>query len=225
MEPEPIPDARTLDAILHRELPETAGRWLDAAVARCAADPTAITALFPVARRACGRAAVPRWPGWSIDQAVRVRLLLALALRGQALAARSCDLYDHGDSAERIAVLRGLASLDRHRGLGDAGLPLVRDALRTNDVRLIEAAMGPYAADHLDDAAYRQAVLKCAFAGLPLDRVPGLWRRADGGLGRMLDDLVRERHAAGRSIGPDVMAVAERLHDRSAVGRGPRGEH
>jgi hypothetical protein len=39
-----------------------------------------------------------------IDQAARVRLLLALPRRGEALASEVHDLYRHGDSAERIAV-------------------------------------------------------------------------------------------------------------------------
>ena len=46
---------------------------------------------------------------------------------------------------------------DPGRG-GRRCLPVVRDALRTNDTRLVAAALGPYAAAHLDDAAWRQAV-------------------------------------------------------------------
>ncbi|WP_192809458.1 EboA domain-containing protein [Actinomadura rudentiformis] len=225
MGPDLVSDVQTLHTVLHRALEEPAEHWLELAIARCAADHAAITTLFPSARRACGGNPVPGWPDWSVDQAVRTRLLLALPLSGEALATTLSDLYHHGDSAERIAVLRALAPLDRHRRLGAAGLPLVRNALRTNDTRIIQAAMGPYAADHLENAAYRQGVLKCAFVGVPLDVVAGLWRRADQELGRMLNDLVRERRAAGRSIRPDVAAAALRLHHRPDPGQELGGEN
>ncbi|MQY05973.1 EboA domain-containing protein [Actinomadura macrotermitis] len=183
--------------------------WLAYATAHCAADPAAIGALFPTAGRACGREPVSGRPEWSVDQEVRVRLMLALPLTGAGLGAAVFDLYRYGDAAERVAVLRGLARLDAERALGDAGLPIVHDALRTNDARLITAAVGPYAAAHLDDDAYRQAVLKCAFTGVPLTRVAGLARRADRELIRMLTDYTHERRVAGRDIAPDIVHVVE----------------
>jgi hypothetical protein len=160
-----------------------------------------------VVRRACGEGPVPGLPGWTADQAVRVRLLLASPLRGAALTSMADALYRHGDPAERVAVLRGLWPLAVRRGLGADGLPIVRDALRSNDTRLIRAALGPYAAAHLPDGDYRQAVLKCVFVGIPLAAVAGLERRADGELARMLADYARERRAAGREVPADVWAV------------------
>ena len=78
-----------------------------------------------------------------------------------------------------------------------AGVPLLHDAIRTNDTRLVAAALGPYAG-HLDDAAWRQAVLKCVFMGVPLAAVDGLDERADAELAAMLAALADERAAAGR---------------------------
>ena len=49
------------------------------------------------------------------------------------------ELYRYGDAAERRGVLRALPYLD----LGDRGLGLIDDAIRTNDTRLIAAALGP----------------------------------------------------------------------------------
>jgi hypothetical protein len=106
-------------------------------------------------------------------------------------------------------VLRGLWPLAVRRGLGAGGLPIVRDALRSNDSRLIQAALGPYAAEHLADDDYRQAVLKCVFVGIPLAAVAGLERRSDAELSRMLLDYARERQAAGREVPPDIWAVVE----------------
>ncbi|WP_193475535.1 EboA domain-containing protein, partial [Streptomyces griseomycini] len=92
---------------------------------------------------------------------------------------------------------------------GPEALPLVEDALRTNDTRLLAAALGPYAARHLDAHAWRHAVLKCLFTGVGLDRVADLARRArgDGELARMLTDYAAERTAAGRPVPEDLHRV------------------
>lgn len=142
------------------------------------------------------------------------RRLILLALPGPAddAARRVVRLYERGDAAERLAVLRSLDALDdasRHEPIGDRALPIVRDALRTNDTRLVEAALGPYAARHLDQDAWRQAVLKVLFTGLPVSAVAGLAERADAELARMVTDYAAERLAAGRTVPPDAGAVLE----------------
>jgi len=90
---------------------------------------------------------------------------------------------------------------------GDAGLELVADALRTNDTRLVTAAMGEYAAEHLDDSAYRHGVLKCVFMGIPLAEVAGLGRRIDEELLRMMRSFAAERTAAGRAVPADLLPL------------------
>lgn len=182
--------------------------WVDEALARVRADPTAIRLLFPVVGRNCGRGPLPDESGWTVDDAVRVLLLEALPYQGQRLADELTALYRSGDAAERRGVLRGLAEL-RPR-LGDLALPLVRDAVATNDSRLISAALGEYAALHLDADGYRQAVLKCVFTGIPLADVAGLADRADDELARMLADFAHERTAAGRDVPVDVWPILER---------------
>jgi hypothetical protein len=183
-----------------------ASPWLDDALARVVGEPATILVLFPAAGRHCGRAPLAQAPGWTGDTAARARLLLAVPLGGGALAAVVRDLYQHGDAAERRAVLRCLHWLD----VGEGCVELLRDALRTNDPRLVEAAMGPAAAA-LDGAAWRQGVLKCVFMGIPLAAVDGLVRRADGELAGMLADLAAELLAAGRRLPDDAAALLTRL--------------
>jgi hypothetical protein len=188
----------------HRHITPEARAWLDETTARIAADARAIRAAFPAAGRHCGRA--------EADD-VRAQLLLALPLSGEPLAAEVTALYRNGDVAEQRAVLRALPLLD----FGDLALALVREALRSNDTTLIEAAVGPYTARHLDTDAFRHAVLKCAFCDIPLDRVSGLEARADRELARMLTDFAHERVAAGREVPADVWPVVagfpELLHE------------
>lgn len=181
--------------------------WLAGALARVAEDPPAIGRLFAAAGRRCGRAELAAVAGWTMDEAARALLLAALP--GERVAAGAEDLYRYGDADEKRAVLKALPLLP----IGDAGVPLLRDAVRTNDPRLIAAALGPYAR-HLDAAAWRQAVLKCVFMGIPLAAVDQLDARADAELAGMLADLARERRAAGRDLPADARAWLDRRRDR-----------
>ncbi|MDX3639646.1 EboA domain-containing protein [Streptomyces sp. MB09-02B] len=190
-------------------LPQSAAGWLAQAQAAVRADPGAVDALFAVAARRCGRAVLrvgpAAGPAWSADDAVRALLLVALPPRGADPAVVAERLYRTGDTAERRAVLRSLPLLDAAGDLGDRGLALVEDAVRSNDPRLIAAALGPYGGRRLAAPAFRQAVLKCVFVGIPLAAVAGLDERADAELGRMMADFADERRAAGRQVPPDVL--------------------
>ena len=186
--------------------------WLADAQRAVRRDPAVVDRLFPAVGRRVGRGlARPDDPRGlvhgSVDDTARAELLGALAtvLDATTLSARLLALYRHGDDAEKRGVLRGL-SLVGGRAV-PAGLEIVRDALRTNDVRLVAAALGPFAAEHLDDHGWRHGVLKCLFTGVPLEAVAGLDRRVDDELLRMVADYAAERSAAGR----DVPADAARL--------------
>ncbi|SEO62435.1 EboA domain-containing protein [Actinacidiphila rubida] len=183
-------------------LPAAGAAWLDAALTAAAEETTAP-----------GPAAMPAWQvafasaGRALDgeqaaDAARVLLLEAAGAGGPVLA----RLYRRGSAGERRAVLAALPVLDVDPG---DGLPLVEDALRTNDTRLVAAALGPYAAAHLPAHAWRHAVLKCLFTGVPVTVIAGLERRAagDGELARMLRDFAAERVAAARAVPADLTQV------------------
>ena len=195
--------------------------WLDEAERRVTQDPAAIAALFPAVGRRCGRGPLPGTgpgpAGWSVDDAARVLLLTALPLRGATLAEQVGTLYRYGGAAEKRAVLRALPGLD----IGSGAVDLLHDAIRTNDPRLVAAAVGPYAR-HLDDGMWRQAVLKCVFMDISLTAVADLDRRADGELARMLADLDDERRAAGRTMPDDAIALLALIGDPMPARSGER---
>jgi hypothetical protein len=185
--------------------------WLRGAVEAVGRQPTAIRALFPAVGRQLGRgplhpdgdAAPAEERGWTVDDAGRALLLLAL---GDRVAEEAPELYRYGDTAERRAVLRALGVLPA----GGWAVELVQDAIRTNDPRLIAAALGPFALARLDEASLNQAVLKCVFVGIPLAGLEGLQERVTPRLSRMLADYVHERVAAGREVPADVWPLIER---------------
>ncbi|MDR7304173.1 EboA domain-containing protein [Haloactinomyces albus] len=207
-----------LRVLLDARLSGQGRRWLADALDRIGGDRTAIGALFPAAGRRCGRGPLhgPQAPasgseerGWTVDDAARTLMMAALPLSGADLGEEVAALYRYGDAAEKRGVLRGLGPLDTGDKLGDHALPLVHDGLRTNDTRLIAAALAAYGARHLEPAGYRQGVLKCVFLGIPLADISGLAERADAELARMLADYAHERRAAGRDIPADVFGLVD----------------
>ncbi|MFH8607280.1 EboA domain-containing protein [Streptomyces sp. NPDC018029] len=194
------PGIAALRTRLEADLGGAARAWLDQATAEAAAHggrseqerqgPLATWELrFAEAGRRCGA-----------DHADAARILLLHA--ANATPATLARVYAHGTADERRAVLLALPDLVP----GPEALPLVEDALRTNDTRLVAAAVGPYAAAHLAPHDWRHAVLKCLFTGVPVDAVADLPRRARGDdeLARMLGDYASERTAAGRTVPGDL---------------------
>ena len=232
----------TLRTRLELHLDAAGRRWLNAALADAASAPPADPAPgtlpprwerhFAAAGRRCTTSGGPERQAESgtaptettrpatqpetvpLPPADLARVLLLHAAGADAFTA--ARLYHEGTADERRAVLHALPHLD----VADAGLALVEDALRTNDTRLVAAAVGPYAARRLGAHAWRQALLKCLFTGVPLDAVAELPARArgDGELARMLRDFARERTAAGRVVPADldrVLALAESPSEES----------
>jgi hypothetical protein len=183
--------------------------WLREASAAVAADPTALRTRFPMVGRKVGREPLEEGAdpadlfAWTIDDAARVLLLVAAGERAEAELA---DLYRFGDAAERRGVLRALPYLP----IEDRGLGLVDDAIRTNDTRLIAAALGPYATRHLSDAQYDQAIIKCVFVGVPITPLDGLPERVTPDASRMLAAFVLERVTAGRDLPAEVWTVIDK---------------
>lgn len=184
---------------------------LDALVAGVRDDPGTLGRVFPAAARRTARGELPG--GGRIEDAVRVELVAAAAsaLTPEALVEELGLVYHHGDADERRAVLLGLSALDDPDVDGSA---ILLDALRTNDVRLVSAAMGRHART-LPLHDWRHGVLKCLFVGAPLAQVAGLAERADEELGAMVRRYVLERQAAGRSV-PDDARLVLRLTDSTS---------
>ncbi|CAL9654993.1 hypothetical protein SUDANB15_06730 [Streptomyces sp. enrichment culture] len=198
------PPSRTRDDVAARLPDDTARAWFDGALAdaACAArTPPAASSPYLAHSWELRFAAAGRCCGHDNADAVRTLLLIEARAGLEALT----RVYQQGTADERRAVLHALP----HLVPGPEALPLVEDALRTNDTRLLAAALGPYAARHLDAHAWRHAVLKCLFTGVGLDRVVDLARRArgDGELARMLTDYAAERTAAGRPVPHDLDRV------------------
>jgi hypothetical protein len=199
---QPLADHDTVRAALDDD---AQAQW-EAITAEVAESPSRLGRAFPAAARWTGRGPLPGADGVLLEDAVRVSLVQAAArsLEPAALLAELREVYRYGDNDEKRAVLHALngapAELD--------GSDVLLDALRTNDTRLVAAAMGAHSA-RLDDDAGRQGVLKCLFTGVPVTAITGLASRADRELAEMVQRYQREREAAGRDVPLDVQAVLD----------------
>ncbi|MEH2164079.1 MAG: EboA family metabolite traffic protein [Nostoc sp.] len=169
---------------------------------------------------------IPGWyPGnWSVDQAGRTLLLLALPhndtegyLRvSKGEAAPTLDrVISTADMGELVAVYQSLPllphpELHRHRAA---------EGIRSNMSNVFQAIAlrNPYPANYLDDAAWNQMVLKAVFVGSPLHLIWGLDRRANPELARMLADYAHERWAAKRSVTPELWRPVGRFADSTII--------
>jgi hypothetical protein len=177
------------------------------------ADPSSIRIRFPAAARTIARTPVDPSDLGQVraEDQVRVSLLEALAEATpdpEALTRELEELYRYGDADERRAVLLALS----HLPIADRGIELVRDALRSNDPRLVLAALGEYGQEHLDPAGWRQGVLKCLFMEAPLAQIPDLLtgsNRVDPTLVDMVAAFAAERTAAGRTVPADARRILD----------------
>lgn len=139
---------------------------------------------------------------WTVDQAARVRLLLAADGDPARFAARLDQLCATADVDELVAFYRGLPlypDAPRHRARAAEGV-------RSNMKVVFEAVAhrNPYPSEQFGDEAWNQMVLKALFVGSALDPIVGLDRRANSALARMLTDYARERWAARRPVSPEL---------------------
>jgi len=202
------PGPRLLRAALRRRVSGAGMEWLDCIASEGRHD--AVCAAFPAVGRRLGRGPLAgegaggALRGWMVDDAGRVLLLASL---GDGAGHAAQELFRLGSSAERRGVLRALDVLPEFPG----ALALVEEALRANEAELISAALGPFGMSSLDDEAVAQAILKCVFNGIALDRIHAPERRASPDLSRMLADYAHERVVAGRDVPPGVWPLIDRF--------------
>jgi hypothetical protein len=223
-----------LAARLAPRLSPQAGEWLDERRREIETDPSALARAFPGVGRRTGRgwlldpppAGPVRLHGglgpilnpWRLDEAARVFLLLEEARRDPAgVVARAVSLYFDGAAGERVAVLRALQLLPGT----EAGLPAICDALRANALDLFAAAIceNTCASHHLPDEVFFQAVLKCVFVGLRVDRIERVEERTTPELARMLFAYVTEREHAGRPVPVELWPLVARFPPPGAIER------
>ena len=209
-----------LETWLIKRLPGPARAWLQEAVTRLGAGATEreLYLLVSQVARRVGKAPLaltndelaaaagsragwdPR--DWTADNAARVLLLLSSTQDGAEISHRLDRLCAAADIDELVAFYRGLPLYPdppRHALRAAEG---VRSNMRV--VFEAVAHRNPYPAEHFDEQAWNQMVLKALFVGSTLVPVVGLDARRNPALARMLCDYAHERWAARRAVSPEL---------------------
>lgn len=151
----------------------------------------------------------PDWDlsDWTRDQAARAALLLSLPAGPRTVSA-VLALHQSADLGEHVALAKALFLLPDAKAL----IHVAREAIRSNmrDVFAAISQRNPYPAEHCDEIAWNQMVVKCLFVDLPLAPIVGLERRNNPELSRILVELARERRAAGRTLSPEALRCLDR---------------
>ena len=175
----------------------------------------AVLALTDTDRREAGHACRGWAPdGMSLDQAARLWLLLQAASVPRPLAPQLRTLLATADVGEAIAIYRGLPLYPASADLVILAVEGLRTSMR--DVFEAVALDTPFPAEHFSDDAWNQMVLKALFVDATLDRIQGLDLRWNADLAAKLVDYARERHAARRSVSPELWRGVGRFADESA---------
>jgi hypothetical protein len=147
----------------------------------------------------------PGWypKAWSVDQAARSLLLLALPQAGAGSLNKLLEnLHATAGISEVVALHQTLPLLPH----GNRYQYWALEGLRSHITAVFNAVAlwNPYPARQFDEPTWNQLVLKAIFVGSPLHPIWGLDERANPELARMLIDYVHERWAAHREVTPEL---------------------
>jgi hypothetical protein len=236
-EPDVVAILAILRGWIEPRMPGEAREWVAEAMDEMATRPTdsRLYRLFSEVAHRCGvqdlllsstelaaaDAVRPGWTpvDWTLDQAVRLAILLASV---EASANDRIRFAERLDVLVRTSDVRELITLYR-------GLPLYPDAAahaarasygcRSNIKPVFEAVAhhDPYPSEAFQEGTWNQMVLKALFVGSALDPIVGLDARANPRLTAMLRQYAGERRAASRPVSPELWRCVGRAPDAGTI--------
>jgi hypothetical protein len=140
---------------------------------------------------------------WDLLQAARIFLLLHYKEKNAGEYVSSLTrLFETADMHEQQSLYAALPLLPHQENLVDRAI----EGLRTNIVSVFDAVAlnNPFPANHFDERAWNQMVLKAIFLQRPLFKIQKSDSRANFQLAEILLDFAHERWAAGRVVVPEL---------------------
>ena len=145
--------------------------------------------------------------GWTAEHLGRVFLLIQADTNDKDRYVKLIgDLFLAAEMNELVALYSALPLL----AYPELWAGRCAEGIRSNIGNVLEAIMyhNPYPAEQLASDAWNQLVMKAIFTEKQLKLIPGLEKRNNPELVRMLLDYARERGAAGRTVGSDLWQLA-----------------
>lgn len=129
-------------------------------------------------------------------------LATALEADPDAFVPKVSKLIEVADTGELVTFLKFLPLLPHNEAFTFTAV----EALRTNIATVFDAIAldNPYPIEHFNDQQWNQMFLKAAFMQRDLLRIPGISKRANPSLARIVSDYAHERWAASRPVDPAI---------------------
>jgi hypothetical protein len=143
---------------------------------------------------------------WTLTQVARAYLVLNYAKNNPKNFQQGLDkLFNAADMYELIALYQTLPLLPHP----EKYLLHATNGIRNNMTSVIESISlnNPYPADHFNEIAWNQLILKCLFVDSPIEQIIGLRRRANAALALALINTAKERFSAGRPIKSELWCL------------------
>ncbi len=153
---------------------------------------------------------------WSVDQLLRTYLVLCITQKDKEVFLDWLEkTFLSSDIGEAVALYQSLPVLPYPRELTDRAA----EGIRSNMTSIFNAVAlrNPFPADHMDESAWNQVVLKALFVESPLYLIRGIDRQSNKKLAAMLSDYAHERWAADREVSPELWRPAGPFADGKII--------
>jgi hypothetical protein len=150
--------------------------------------------------------------GWTIDRLSRAYLIINLDPSDQNEYFRIMEnLFLAAEMGELVALYSALPLL----AYPEMWIKRCSEGIRSNIGSVLEAIMyhNPYPAQHLDQSAWNQLVLKAFFTDKEISKIIGIDERANKELAYILSDYAHERWAAKREVNPHLWRLVGKFID------------
>lgn len=144
-----------------------------------------------------------QYEDWTIESVCRVWILLQLPADDKASYLKNIDmLFNAAEMNELVALYKALPLLE----YPESWISRCEEGIRSNIGPVLEAIMyhNTYPAEWLSEAAWNQMILKAFFTEKDVRKIDGLEERMNPSLISTLEDYVKERQAAGRTVNPEL---------------------
>lgn len=139
--------------------------------------------------------------GWTSDRLARVWLLMQLDPKNKDRYREIIEnLFLNAEMRELVALYSSLPVL----AYPETWVKRAAEGIRSNIGQVLESVIcnNPFPAEHLDETAWNQLVLKAIFTDQPILQITGLRERRNPALAQSLCDYAHERWAAHRNVNP-----------------------
>jgi len=142
---------------------------------------------------------------WTKQHMARVILMISLDVSKNKRILES--FFEAAEMEELIAFFKGLYLLENAEEFTN----MVEEGIRTNMVNVFDSfsSGNPFAKRHLKEWAWNQLVLKALFLEHPLYTIQDIDDGKNKKLADMLQDYVKERWSANRSVSPEIWRMIE----------------